>query len=59
MFNTITQNTVEHYVHTFTKLHTCTINKHTYQVQCRIKYFHNIDLIYITLRHKMQHINKA
>ena len=33
-------NTVGHYVHTYTQLHTCTIYKHTYQDQCIIKYFH-------------------
>ena len=33
-------NTVGQYVHTYTKLHTCTIKKHTYQGQYRIKYFH-------------------
>ena len=33
-------NTVGRYVHTYTQLHTCTIYKHTYQDQCRIKYFH-------------------
>jgi len=53
-------NTVGHYVHTYTKLHTCTINKHTYQGRFMIKYIYtNIDINYNTLRHKMQHINKA
>ena len=33
-------NTVGQYVHMHTKLHTCTINKHTYQGQYRIKYLH-------------------
>jgi len=29
-------NTVGHYVRTYTKSHTCTINKHTYRGQYRI-----------------------
>ena len=33
-------NTVGKYVPTYTKLHTCTINKHTFQGQYRIKYLH-------------------
>jgi len=33
-------NTVGHYVHTYKKLHTCTLIKHTYQGQYRIKYLH-------------------
>jgi len=49
-----------HYVHTYTKLHTCTINKHTYQGQYKIKYLHKyIYINYITLRHNMQNINKV
>jgi len=27
-------------IHTYTTLHTCTINKHTYQGQCKTKYLH-------------------
>ena len=50
--------TVVRYIHTYTKLRTCTTNKHTYQGQY-INIYTNIDLNYITLRHKMQHINKA
>jgi len=34
------QNTVGNYVHTYTQLHICTINKHTYQDQYKIKYLH-------------------
>ena len=33
-------NTVGRYVHTYSKLHTRTINKQTYQGQYRIKYLH-------------------
>ena len=33
-------NTVGNNVHTYTKLHICTINKHTFQGQYRIKYLH-------------------
>jgi len=33
-------NAVGQYVHMHTKLHTCTIDKHTYQGQYRIKYLH-------------------
>ena len=48
-------NSVGHYVHTYTKLRTCTIYKHTNQGQSRIKYLHK----YRSKLHKMQHINKA
>jgi len=41
-------NTVERYVHMYTKLHTCTIHKHTYQDQCRIKHLHKY-------RYKLHH----
>ena len=45
------QITVGHYVHTYTKLRT--INKHTYQDQCRIKYLHRYrsTLHYFTSHH--------
>ena len=52
-------NTVGRYVHTYTQLHTCTINKHTYQGQYKLNIYTIIDIHYITLRHKMHHINKA
>ena len=44
-------NTVGNYAHTYTKLHTCTIYKHTYQGQYRIKYLHKyrykLTLLYV------------
>ena len=53
-FTKFIQNTVGHYIITYTKLHTCTINTHTYQDSIELNISHKKSkLHYFTSLHAL------